>query len=277
MFAWPFTLDGGAYPVGTNAQLPRYRSVVDGFEDTPVDGEHVYANPDYERVRQYLEHFLRCQRRSPGTTAGTFVLPVWDTYDWWRLLKGARLVRWYPKGSHLFTSPEWRALSEGDGTYAFGQERAFRGSTHWPVVVVVHFPPLLPSRRDRCVPEARVGPASMRAGRRLMCRGCAGVEVGLTGMVRSGTCWLVSAGWRPGNEALVRLVTGMLALRTRPSPDRVHQRGVRDITFFLGHFCGITLPATAEDVQGYCRYAVELCEYRMDSSSVRTSLEGVTG
>eukprot|EP00854_Cymbomonas_tetramitiformis_P030128 gene30128-biopygen31393 len=100
-----------------------------------------------------------------------------------------------------------------------------------------------------------------------MCRVCAGIEVGLTCMVRCGTCWLVSAGWRPGNEALVRLVTEMLALRTRPSTDRVHQRGVRDITFFLGHFCGTTLPATAEDVLGYCGYAVELREYRLDSSS----------
>ncbi|KAK3278258.1 hypothetical protein CYMTET_13788 [Cymbomonas tetramitiformis] len=38
LFTRLFTLDGGAHPVGTNAHLPRYWSVVDGFEDTPVDG-----------------------------------------------------------------------------------------------------------------------------------------------------------------------------------------------------------------------------------------------
>ncbi|KAK3241457.1 hypothetical protein CYMTET_48774 [Cymbomonas tetramitiformis] len=130
--AMPFTLDGGADPVGTNAHLPRYRSVVDGFTRSPVDGEHVYSNPDYACVREYLEHFLACQRRSPFGTAGTFVLPVWDTYDWWPLLKGAHVLRVYPTGSDLFTSPEWRNLAAGDGTYAFGAERAFRGSTHWP-------------------------------------------------------------------------------------------------------------------------------------------------
>ncbi|KAK3275113.1 hypothetical protein CYMTET_16745 [Cymbomonas tetramitiformis] len=48
------------------------------------------------------------------------------------------------------------------------------------------------------------------------------------------------------------------------------------VAFFLGHFCGTTLPATAEDVLGYCGYAVELREYRLDSSSVRTYLGGVS-
>ena len=86
----------------------------------------------------------------------------------------------------------------------------------------------------------------------------------------------MAAGWRPGNEALVRLVTGMLALRTRPSTDRTHRRGVRDISSFLARFCGTSLPATAEDVLGYCGYAVELREYRLDSSSVRTYLGGVS-
>ena len=158
----PFTLDGGADPVGSNAHLPRYRSVVDSFTGRPVDGEHVYSNPDYAIIREYLEHFLRCQRRSPGTTSGTFVLPVWDTYDWWPLLKGAHLLRLYPARSDLFTSPEWRQLGAGDGTYAFGSARAFRGSTRWPVVVV-HFPPLLPGRSDRTAAEGAGAPPSLRA------------------------------------------------------------------------------------------------------------------
>ncbi|KAK3248443.1 hypothetical protein CYMTET_42095 [Cymbomonas tetramitiformis] len=55
---------GGADPVGTNAQVPRYCSVVDSFLDRDLAGEQVYANPDFELIREYLRHFLRCQRGS---------------------------------------------------------------------------------------------------------------------------------------------------------------------------------------------------------------------
>ncbi|KAK3233696.1 hypothetical protein CYMTET_56020 [Cymbomonas tetramitiformis] len=243
MMAMPFTLDGGADPVVTNANLPRYRSVVDGFTRSPVDGEHVYSNLDYACVWEYLEHFLTCQRRSPFETADTFVLPVWDTYDWWPLLKGAHVLRVYSKGSELFTSPEWRNLAAGDGTYAFGAERAFRGSTHWPVVVV-HFPPLLPGRRDRAAPEGSGTPSSLRARRAVPM---------LTGDPRA--------------HALTCLISRLLSMRTRSSTDTVHARGIRDISFFLGHFGGTTLPATVEEVLGYAGYAVELREFRLDSSS----------
>eukprot|EP00854_Cymbomonas_tetramitiformis_P002905 gene2905-3716_t len=64
---------------------------------------------------------------------------------------------------------------------------------------------------------------------------------------------------------VLELVTGLLALRTRPATDVVHARGVRDMSFFLGHFGGTTLPATPEDVLGYAGYVVELREFRLDS------------
>ncbi|KAK3252521.1 hypothetical protein CYMTET_38184 [Cymbomonas tetramitiformis] len=151
----PFTLDGGADPVGTNAHLPRYCSVVDSFLERGLAGESVYANPDFDCVRKYPGHFLACQRGSPGNTSGTFVLPVWDTDDWWPLVKGGRVLRYYPPGSYLFTSPEWRNLDYSDGTYAFGKERAFRRPTNW-VVVVLHFPALLDCRKRIAVtPGAR--------------------------------------------------------------------------------------------------------------------------
>ncbi|KAK3234403.1 hypothetical protein CYMTET_55345 [Cymbomonas tetramitiformis] len=88
--------------------------------------------------------------------------------------------------------------------------------------------------------------------------------------------WLLSAGWGTNGDGLARLVTGLLALRTRPATDVVHARGVWDMSFFLGHFGGTTLPATPEDVLGYVGYAVELREFRLDSSTVRTYLSGVS-
>ncbi|KAK3278372.1 hypothetical protein CYMTET_13686 [Cymbomonas tetramitiformis] len=163
---YPFTLDGGADPVGTNSHLPRFCSVVDSFLRRDLRGEHVYANPDFSVIGEYLRHFLEHYRSSPGDTSGVFVLPVWDTYDWWPLVRGGRVLKYYSRGSHLFTSPEWRHLQQPDGSYAFGSERAFRGPTHW-AVVVLYFPPTVPCRRGVTGAQA-VGEAGGRgAGRRV--------------------------------------------------------------------------------------------------------------
>ncbi|KAK3254745.1 hypothetical protein CYMTET_36054 [Cymbomonas tetramitiformis] len=163
---YPFTLDGGADPVGTNSHLPRFCLVVDSFLRRDLQGEHVYANPDFSVIGEYLRHFLEHYRSSPGDTSGVFVLPVWDTYDWWPLVRGGRVLKYYPRGSHLFTSPEWRHLQRPDGSYAFGSERAFRGPTQW-AVVVLYFPPTVPCRRGVTGAQA-VGEAGVRgAGQRV--------------------------------------------------------------------------------------------------------------
>jgi hypothetical protein len=74
-------------------------------------------------------------------------LPVWPDRSFWKLLKGARLVAYYPEGVPLFTSPDWRELDSGGGEYRFDSHspRVHRGNTRWPVVVA-HFPPLLAHR-----------------------------------------------------------------------------------------------------------------------------------
>ena len=72
-----FSLDGGADIVGSNSYLARFRSVADSFLDHSVEGEHVYANPDFELILEYIVHFLEGQRKAPERTSGTFVLPVW--------------------------------------------------------------------------------------------------------------------------------------------------------------------------------------------------------
>jgi hypothetical protein len=45
-------------------------------------------------------------------------LPVWPDRCFWKLLKGARLVAYYPEGVPLFTSPDWRVLDSGGGSTA---------------------------------------------------------------------------------------------------------------------------------------------------------------
>eukprot|EP00959_Pyramimonas_sp_CCMP1952_P339725 7114807-Pyramimonas_sp.AAC.1 len=52
-----FTLDGAADPVGLNAQLPCYCSPVDSFFDRDLRGEHIFANPDFALISDYILHF----------------------------------------------------------------------------------------------------------------------------------------------------------------------------------------------------------------------------
>ena len=134
-----FTLDGSADVNGNNAMLSRYCSKLDSILDRDLRGEHLWCNPDFDLIEEILLHFLKAYRNAPGTTSGTFVLPEWKNYPFWRLLKGSRLIARYPSGTRLFTSPDWEKLRLPGGGHSFEEDRAFRGNTRWPVVVV-HFP-----------------------------------------------------------------------------------------------------------------------------------------
>ena len=141
-----FTLDGSADPLGSNRQLPRFCSVLNSVLLQRMVGEQLYCNPDFELIGQVLQHFLADYRRAGVATSGTFVLPCWTDRSWWRLLRGAKVVAYWPAGAALFTSPDWRGL-EADGGYRWdgSRPRVFRGPTRWPVVVA-HYPPLLAHR-----------------------------------------------------------------------------------------------------------------------------------
>eukprot|EP00959_Pyramimonas_sp_CCMP1952_P011912 251261-Pyramimonas_sp.AAC.1 len=66
-----FTLDGAADPVGLNAQLPRYCSPVDSFFNRDLRGEHIFANPDFALIADFISHFKSEQQRSPHDTSLT--------------------------------------------------------------------------------------------------------------------------------------------------------------------------------------------------------------
>jgi hypothetical protein len=151
-----FTIDGAADTLGTNAKVPRFCSRHRSFTDTPLQNEHVWCNPDFEKIYEFLVHFLQCQRAAPHTTSGVFVLHVWADKVWWSLLRGARVLDSFAVRSNLFTSPDWRKLERADGTFGFGGTRVARGSTNWPVVVV-YFPALVPDRGQRGEPGLRHG------------------------------------------------------------------------------------------------------------------------
>jgi hypothetical protein len=142
-----FTLDGSADPLGSNRQLPRFCSAVNSVLQQRLVGEQLYCNPDFELIEEVLRHFLAEYRRADVATSGTFVLPCWMDRSWWRLLRGAKVVAYWPAGSALFTSPDWRGLEAGGGRYRWegSRPRVFRGPTRWPVLVA-HYPPLLAHR-----------------------------------------------------------------------------------------------------------------------------------
>ena len=107
------SLDGAADIVGSNSYLPVYCSVVESFFDRSVEGEDVFANCDYDLMKEYLEHFLLGWHRSPHNISGTFVCPVWMWKVFWKLLRGAVLLLYLAAGK--------RPLG-----------RAERGPTKWP-------------------------------------------------------------------------------------------------------------------------------------------------
>ena len=163
-FGVEWTLDGSADPVGANRRLPRFCSAVNSILDMDLRGEQLYCNPDFELAEAVLRHFLQAYRSADVATSGTFVLPVWPDRRFWRLLKGAKVLDYYPAGTQLFTSPDWRQLQLTGGDFALGgQRRVVRGPTRWPVLIAM-FPPLL-SHRRHAGGAAAAGGVALAGGR----------------------------------------------------------------------------------------------------------------
>ena len=100
--------------------------------------------------------------------------------------------------------------------------------------------------------------------------------MGLTGFVRCSRRLVISAGIVHSGGSLALLVSTLLGMRTRLSTDRVHLRGVQDVQKFMDLYLDHGLPASSEDVLHYAAYAVELRPFRLDSSSVRNYLSGLS-
>ena len=163
------SLDGGADVVCNNAQVPRFCSEVDSLLDRDLRGEDLWLNPAFSKITQLLRHVRSAWQRSPHNTSATLLVPEWTTEPWWRLLRGARIIARYPKGTRAFTSPDWQALggARGLGSHTYGPQRVDRGVTRWPFVVI-HFPCTVSRRsparagQDRAPHSARTGRPDLR-------------------------------------------------------------------------------------------------------------------
>ena len=157
------SLDGGADVVGNNAQIFPFCSEVDSLLDRDLRGEDLWLNPAFSKIQPLLRHVRAAWQSSPHNTSATLLIPEWPSEPFWRLIKGARVIARYPKGTRAFTSPDWRALggARGARTHTYGPQRVDRGVTRWPSVVI-HFPCTVsrrsPARRGRDPASPPTGP-----------------------------------------------------------------------------------------------------------------------
>ena len=130
----PFSVDACSDPLGRNSHCEVFWSALDSCLDRNWAGLHVYCNAPFRAVGAVLSHFLTCRASAPASTSAVFVLPVWLTESWWRLLAGGVVVGLYPVGSCLFTLPDWRMASRRNPVPG---RRTSQGPTPWPVLMVL--------------------------------------------------------------------------------------------------------------------------------------------
>lgn len=142
-----FDVDACSSSGGENSLVSgSFWSKQDSCLEKDWSGLNVWCNPDFNMITEVLAHFKKCYSNNPGNSSGTFVLPAWFSKSYWRNLRGFKLVGFYPKGSKLFTSPNWWDSKVPQGEYP--SSRIDRGLTRWDTVVV-HCASALCNRGDK--------------------------------------------------------------------------------------------------------------------------------
>ena len=121
-----FTIDGACNDDGSNAHFEKFCSPSKSFLDTQVDGETLWLNPPFNRIDEFLDHYLVCKSRSPRTTSACLVLPDWQA-PWRDKVANMKIVKQFPKGSLLFDQPK-------------GKDRKRMGPTPWGVTIYYDAP-----------------------------------------------------------------------------------------------------------------------------------------
>ena len=135
-----FDVDACADPAGFNSQLAWFWSAKESCLDQCWRGKRVWCNPPFSRIKDIMQHFLHEWSLSPHNTSAVFVVPAWTWASWYHLRSHFTIIRSYPKGSHLFTTPRWETR-HANGPHT--PPRTDRGPTRWPVLVL-HKPSSLP-------------------------------------------------------------------------------------------------------------------------------------
>lgn len=134
-----FDVDTCVDELRTNAHCARSWNRKDDCRKQNMGGLHVFMNGPFSELKSMLEHFVECKRQHPMGTSGVFVVPLWPTADFWLYVVGMphvfRVVRRWPAGTELFTSPI--PAHKGGG-------RRRCGPTRWPVVALRVGPGAIP-------------------------------------------------------------------------------------------------------------------------------------
>ena len=77
------------------------QSEFDPFFDHAVVGNHVWLHAPFQDLPQYIEHYVLQKQTAPTTTSACVLVPLRGK-PVHAALSGMRLVRYYPKGYHLF-------------------------------------------------------------------------------------------------------------------------------------------------------------------------------
>jgi hypothetical protein len=99
----PFSVDCCADPLGKNSLCEKFFSVVDSLLKHDLAGLNVWMNCPFRKLEQFLWHYLLSKVKSPSNTSGCFVIPEALVPKLQYLLQDMEVVRYYPKGTRLFT------------------------------------------------------------------------------------------------------------------------------------------------------------------------------
>ena len=121
-----YDLDCMEHVSGKTSKAKLFCSRLNSVFNHDLTGLSLWCNPDFDYIREFLKHFLRCYNRNPAKTSLTLVVPAWFTKSFWALLRNFRLVDVIPEGTELFTSPDW--LKD--------EQMISKGPTRWTTIVL---------------------------------------------------------------------------------------------------------------------------------------------
>ena len=110
-----FDLDACCNASGDNKLCPEFCSPEKSFLAADLRGKHVWLNPPFDQLEQFLAHYSAQKAMSPCDTSACLCVPAWygaRARQWRKHLSGMRLLHQYPKGYHLFTSPTESGMRE---------------------------------------------------------------------------------------------------------------------------------------------------------------------
>ena len=138
---------------GFNSHCTQFCSLEKPAQCANLRGLRIWANLpflDEDQLTAIMEHFL-AEKAADPSTSGAFMVPDWSNKEWFQYFQGMDVIRYFPRGTVLFTKPAPRI--NGKPT-----RRERLGPTRWPVLVFYCPPGPVPSNQQLHVPPLPARP-----------------------------------------------------------------------------------------------------------------------